>query len=178
MFRNISQYVARVSGKSRLDKRTGYGYSGDSEGSPSVIIAPSKPSIPHSNLALMLSKEDGGMLYHIRGESWGGNAGDMPDGRLCAGANFYVNPDNGAIGCFGNHQDVPPEIRTGARGIFRVAADSYYRKFEIVTAYVENPDTPRRLESVSTAPNISEDARKVLLMSVELFNTAMAPDRI
>ena len=129
------------------------------------------------NLELMRQGREGNMESLLAIESLGGNAGHMPDGRPCAGANFYFDRNTGEIKYFCNIQDAPENITPQyARGMFRVAVDfGRTWKQEIVDAFYHGPDALSGLEKISDTPNISEVARQVLQMCVVLYNSEPNP---
>ncbi|MEM5843625.1 MAG: hypothetical protein QW841_00005, partial [Candidatus Aenigmatarchaeota archaeon] len=84
----------------------------------------------------------------------------------CAGANFYFD-EKGEIKYFGNLPEVPEEIYLNFRnGILRVATD--LRRFEIVECYIREKDSIYR--KLKDAKSLSDMAKKVLQMSIELYN--------
>ncbi|MCX6818770.1 MAG: hypothetical protein NT129_02095 [Candidatus Aenigmarchaeota archaeon] len=125
--------------------------------------------IVRKNLELMRGREKGQMEYSLMRESYGGNAGHMPDGRPCAGANLYFGKDNGEIIYFGNEilKCLEEDINNFGQGIFRVALDPETFREEIVGAYYTSV---RPSEKISETTHISDATRSVLLASIKAYN--------
>lgn len=125
------------------------------------------------NLDIMKgARTEGHMEYLLTRESFGGNAGYTSDGRSCAEANFYFDKTNGEIKYFGNFQNVPEQIRSKySSGSFRVALDSKIWRLEIVDMFYSMDEFPHRVERISDTSEVSDAVKKVLKLTVELYNS-------
>jgi hypothetical protein len=126
----------------------------------------------HKNLELMNSEQDGGMEILLRRESFGGNAGHEPDGRPCAGANFYFDGKTGELITFTNK--APENIRqVYLKGVFIVAKDPIKRGKEILKGYVikVKPNLLEKLEPLAGTEQVKPYAKMVIQRSVEEYNT-------
>ena len=113
-------------------------------------------SIVDKNIRLMEKPEEGGMMFRLKNESWGGWAGDIV-------VNFHYNRNTGKIIYFGNFQDVPRRIRDdpeNVEGQFHFSFKKYpgegFPKYKIARIKYSEDDT--------------KDARINLSLSAGTFN--------